>query len=125
LNELVEPSIRGDPEAALRWVSLSQRHPSAALAKRGFISGKRAMLSLTIGGPPGTYRKDGRNGDINAILRPIQRGMLEFVGFSVLAPALFHGPVRVDDAQRHQWLENYSARLRQIGEEAPIQVGRY
>jgi hypothetical protein len=32
LNELVEPSIRGDPEAALRWVSLSQRHLSAALA---------------------------------------------------------------------------------------------
>ena len=29
LNELVVPSIRGDPEAALRWVSLSQRHLSA------------------------------------------------------------------------------------------------
>src|SRR3984893_13573170 len=41
LNELVEPSIRGDPEAALRWVSLSQRHLSAALAKRGFIAGQK------------------------------------------------------------------------------------
>jgi NAD(P)H dehydrogenase (quinone) len=72
----------------------------------GVFRGKRAMLSLTIGAPPETYKKDGRNGDINAILRPIQRGMLEFVGFSVLAPALFPGPVRVDDAQRREWLDD-------------------
>ena len=40
LNELVEPSIRGDPEAALRWVSKSQRRLSAALAERGFTAGQ-------------------------------------------------------------------------------------
>src|ERR1700709_2379030 len=37
LNELVEPSIRGDPEAALRWVSLSQRHLSPPLAQGGLL----------------------------------------------------------------------------------------
>src|SRR3974390_2252808 len=36
LNELVQSSIRGDPEAALLWVSKSQRRLSAALAERGF-----------------------------------------------------------------------------------------
>ena len=46
LNELVEPAIRGDPEAALRWVSLSQRHLSAALAKRGFIAGQKPVGRL-------------------------------------------------------------------------------
>src|SRR6202041_1584703 len=46
LNELVEPSIRGDPEAALRWVSLTQRHLSAALAKRGFIAGQKLVGRL-------------------------------------------------------------------------------
>ena len=46
LNELVEPAIRGDPEAALRWVSLSQRHLSAALAKRGFIAGQKLVGRL-------------------------------------------------------------------------------
>src|ERR1700733_10333202 len=46
LNELVEPSIRGDPEAALRWVSLSQRHLSVALAKRGFIAGQKLVGRL-------------------------------------------------------------------------------
>jgi hypothetical protein len=46
LNELVEPSIRGDPEAPLRWVSLSQRHLSAALAKRGFVAGQKLVGRL-------------------------------------------------------------------------------
>src|ERR1700674_4878025 len=35
LNDLV---FRGDPEAPLRWVRLSQRHLSAAVAKRGSIA---------------------------------------------------------------------------------------
>ena len=39
LNELVQSSIRGDPEAALLWVSKSQRHLSAALAALGFTAG--------------------------------------------------------------------------------------
>jgi hypothetical protein len=46
LNELAEPPIRGDPEAALRWVSLSQRHLSAALTKRGFIAGQKLVGRL-------------------------------------------------------------------------------
>src|SRR6202047_9558 len=46
LNELVEPSIRGDPEAALRRVSLSQRHLSAALATRGLIAGQKMVGRL-------------------------------------------------------------------------------
>jgi hypothetical protein len=36
LNDLVQSAIRGDPEAALLWVSKSQRHLSAALADLGF-----------------------------------------------------------------------------------------
>ena len=46
LNALVEPSIRGDPEAALRWVSKSQRHLSAALAERGFTAGQKLVGRL-------------------------------------------------------------------------------
>ena len=40
------PSIRGDPEAALLWVSKSQRHLSAALAERGFIAGQKLVGRL-------------------------------------------------------------------------------
>ncbi len=52
------------------------------------------MLSLTTGGPAPAYLKGGFNGDIHAILRPIQRGILQFVGFEVLAPQIVYGPVR-------------------------------
>jgi hypothetical protein len=40
LHDLVQSSIRGDPEAALLWVSKSQRHLSAALAELGFSAGQ-------------------------------------------------------------------------------------
>ena len=36
LQDLVSSAIRGDPEAALLWVSKSQRHLAAALGERGF-----------------------------------------------------------------------------------------
>src|SRR5712671_5133069 len=37
LAELVQSAIRGDPQAALLWVSKSQRHLAGALAERGFV----------------------------------------------------------------------------------------
>ena len=46
LNELVQSSIRGDPEAALLWISKSQRHLSAALAERGFTAGQKLVGRL-------------------------------------------------------------------------------
>ena len=46
LNTLVQSSIRGDPEAALLWVSKSQRHLSAALAELGFTAGQKLVGRL-------------------------------------------------------------------------------
>lgn len=46
LNDLVQSSIRGDPEAALLWVSESQRHLSAALAEKGFAAGQKLVGRL-------------------------------------------------------------------------------
>ena len=39
-----------------------------------------------------TYVKGGFQGDINAILHPIHRGMLQFVDFEVLAPVRICAP---------------------------------
>jgi NAD(P)H dehydrogenase (quinone) len=91
----------------------------------GVFKGKRAMLSLTTGGPAPAYVKGGFNGDIHAILRPIQRGMLLFVGFEVLAPQIVYGPVRLQQEQRTEHLAAYAARLQSIAGEAPIEVGIY
>jgi len=46
LNALAEPSIRGDPGAAQRWVGKS--HLPAALAERGFTAGQKSVLARSI-----------------------------------------------------------------------------
>lgn len=91
----------------------------------GKFRGKRALLSLTAGGPEEAYRKGAFNGDMQAILRPTQRGILQFVGFDVLAPQIHYAPVRADDAQRQAWLAEYAQRLHSIAAESPIAVGEY
>jgi putative NADPH-quinone reductase len=102
----------------------------------GVFSGKRAMLSITTGGAGEAFaeKRDrlgesqgghGFHGDIYGILRPIQRGILGFTGFEVLRPHIVYGPVRLTEEQRQQSLEAYSARLRNIAREAPVEVGAY
>jgi len=91
----------------------------------GVLQGKKAMLSLTTGGGPEHYMADGFNGDINSILRPIQRGMFEFTGFSVLAPQIVYSPAHRSQEERVTEIEAYCNRLKQIDSENPITVGRY
>ncbi|HKP26503.1 MAG TPA: NAD(P)H-dependent oxidoreductase [Dongiaceae bacterium] len=93
---------------------------------KGLFRGKRALLSLTTGGSgEAAYQPGGFNGDINGILRPIQRGMLEFVGFDVLRPQIVHGPAQATEEQRKAHLTAWRERLKQITQEEPIAVGQY
>ena len=46
LRDLVQSAIRGDPEAALLWVSKSQRHLAGALARRGFTASQKLVGRL-------------------------------------------------------------------------------
>jgi transposase len=46
LGELVGSAIRGDPEAALLWVSKSQRHLAGALVERGFVASHKLVGRL-------------------------------------------------------------------------------
>lgn len=46
LGELAQSAIRGDPEAALPWVSTSQRHLARALTERGFAAGQKLVGRL-------------------------------------------------------------------------------
>jgi len=119
----------GMPAILKGWVdrvfAMGRTYGNGHIYETGKFKGKRALLSLTTSGPEQAYLKDGFNGDLNAMLRPIQRGMLSFTGFSVLRPQVAYGPVRVDDAQRQAWLEQWAARLRSIETEDVIEVGRY
>jgi NAD(P)H dehydrogenase (quinone) len=93
--------------------------------ENGVFKGKRTLLSLTTGGPEPAYHKGGWNGDINAILRPIQRGILRFTGWDVLAPHIVYAPVRITPEERNAALSAWAARLRAISGEQPIDVGEY
>ena len=108
-----------------RVLAMGRTYGAGHFYETGKFRGKRALLSLTTGGPAEAYRKGGFNGDINAILRPIHRGILQFVGFDVLAPQIHYAPVRVDDATRQAWLADWERRLVGIGQEMPIEVGPY
>jgi NAD(P)H dehydrogenase (quinone) len=119
----------GLPGTLKGWVdrvfAMGRTYGGNKLYGNGVFKGKRALLSLTTGGPAPSYAKGGFQGDINAILRPIQRGMLQFVGFEVLAPQIVYGPVRMDDSQRKELLTAYTERLKNIADETPFDVGTY
>lgn len=93
--------------------------------ENGVFKGKRALVSVTTGGPGDVYVKGGWNGDIHAILRPIHRGMFRFVGFDVLAPNIVYSPVRISDQDRKAALETWSRRLKNVAQEQPVDVGEY
>jgi len=122
----------GLPGILKGWVdrvfAMGRTYGGDKLYGNGVFRGKKALLSLTTGGPASAYVKGGFQGDIDAIdaiLRPIQRGMLQFVGFDVLAPQIIYGPVRMDDVQRKDLLAAYAERLKRIESEKPIDVGIY
>ena len=119
----------GLPAVLKGWVdrvfAMGRTYGGGHFYETGVFRGKRAFLSLTTGGPEEAYRSGGFNGDIAAILRPIHRGMLQFVGFDVLAPQIVYGPAHLTDEQRRQHLATYATRLQRIADESPIEVGSY
>ena len=78
----------------------------------GMFRGRRAMLSLTVGGPQTMYSATGLNGDINDVLFPIQHGMFAFVGFDVLPPFIAWRAPYCSDAERSEILDRYAQHLR-------------
>jgi len=52
---------------------------------RGLLIGKRAMLSVTFGGAEQTFAHNGRNGDVDLLLWPMQMTLF-YVGYQVLSP---------------------------------------
>lgn len=87
---------------------------------RGRFAGKRAMVSVTVGGPASMYGPDGLNGDIDMLLYPIQHGMLRFAGFDVLPPFIAWEPARVSLQERRAYLAAFEDRLRVLGTAEPL-----
>ena len=86
----------------------------------GVFKGKRALLSLTTGGPESIFAKDGLNGDIKMLLYPINHGILRFVGFDVLSPFIVWQPAHIEALDRAKYMEQYAHKLRNLWTESPI-----
>ena len=78
--------------------------------EHGRFRGKRALLSVTVGTSPETYAFDGRSGDIDLMLWPVNF-TLAYVGYTVLAPFIAYG---VEAGLRYSDAGVVEARLKQI-----------
>lgn len=119
----------GLPAVLKGWVdrvfAAGRVHGNGRNYDTGVFRGKRALLSLTTGGAEAAFRPGGFNGDLAGILRPIQRGILQFVGFDVLPPHVVYAPARLTTTERTEHLAALSERLRTIACEPAIEVGAY
>ena len=78
--------------------------------EHGRFAGKRAMISVTVGTSPDTYAFDGRSGDIELLLWPVNF-TLAYVGYSVLSPFVAYG---VEAGLRYSDASVLEARLKQV-----------
>lgn len=81
---------------------------------QGPFRDKTALLAVTTGTPGGAYAPDGRNGDIDRILWPMEAGVLAICGFKVSPPFLAYGVPWIGDEARAQVIDAYGAHLRSL-----------
>lgn len=88
---------------------------------RGGLVGKRAMLTLTLGGREHMLDSgDAIHGRLTDMLKPLLQGTLAYTGMTVLPPfAAWHVPY-VDDATRAGYLETYTERLGALDSLTPL-----
>lgn len=81
--------------------------------EKGRYIGRRAMVSVTVGTSPATYAFDGRSGDIDLMLWPVNFS-LAYVGYDVVAPFVSYG---VEGGLRYSDQSVLEARLAQIDDD--------
>ncbi|WP_448651999.1 NAD(P)H-dependent oxidoreductase [Pseudomonas fluorescens] len=87
---------------------------------QGGLAGKRALVTVTLGGREHMFGEGAIHGPLEDMLRPILRGTLAYVGYEVLAPFVaWHVPYISDEARR-DFLLGYARRLQGLVEEQPL-----
>lgn len=86
----------------------------------GTLAGKRAVLSVTIGGREPYYSDRGINGPIDDLLFPIQHGILYYPGMDVLPPFVTYAAHRLSPEDFTDTAKAWEQRLLSIEKTAPI-----
>jgi NAD(P)H dehydrogenase (quinone) len=81
--------------------------------ERGLLSGKKAMLSMTVGAREEYYRQAPQRG-LSRVLEPLHYGIFNYCGMEVLPPFFVYGPGLMDAGERAAALEAYRERLRNV-----------
>jgi len=94
-----------------RVLAVGRAYGGGRYFSKGVFSSKRAMCSVTVGGPADAYSSIGAYGPLAPILFPINHGILSFVGFTVVEPFVVHAPARIDPEERTALLADYRKRV--------------
>jgi NAD(P)H dehydrogenase (quinone) len=86
----------------------------------GGLKGKRALLSVTVGGPAEDYSARGINGPLEQLLFPITHGTLFFPGMDVLPTHAVYGVGRITAGGVAAAKATWRLRLEHLFEDAPI-----
>jgi len=87
--------------------------------EKGRFAGRRAMLSVTVGTSAETYAFDGRSGDIDLLLWPVNFS-LAYVGYAILSPFVAYG---VEAGLRYSDEAVLAARLQRVAAELAAALG--
>lgn len=90
----------------------------------GGFKGKRAMLSVVVGGPEEDYSPRGINGPLEQLLFPITHGTLFFPGMDVLPTHAIYGSGRITAAGVHAAKTAWRSRVERLFEDRPIPFRR-
>ncbi|WP_336082535.1 NAD(P)H-dependent oxidoreductase [Nocardia sp. SSK8] len=90
----------------------------------GTLAGRKALLSVTIGGPRDHYTARGINGPIEDLLFPIQHGILYYPGIESLPPFVTYGADRMTPDRHAEVVAAWRERLRTVDSTAPIPFRR-
>lgn len=82
------------------------------------LSGKKALCSLTTGGPV-TEFVSGKDGTVLELLRPVHAGVFDFCEMAVLPPFAVYAAAKLDDPGRQEVLDKLDTYLTQI-EDTPF-----
>ncbi len=87
---------------------------------QGGLAGKKALVTVTLGGREHMFGEGAIHGPLKDMLRPILRGTLAYVGFEVLEPFVaWHVPYISAEA-RQGFLHRYQQRLEGLAADQPL-----
>lgn len=86
----------------------------------GAFKGKRALLSVAVGGPAEDYAPRGINGPLDQLLFPITHGSLYFPGFDVLPTFAAYATARMSEEGVRTTKDAWRSRVERLFDDAPI-----